>query len=127
LRGEIIQGSRSNGVERTYSSAPTHPPSATSHQASASASLFHYHRYVLVAHELFFVLTCFVSSYTPLAHPEWSTLPKKVASRVQVQIFLETSNAPKRPRGNSCEFLQVVLHLRFTTIDGLQIDSEMFP
>ena len=42
----------------------TRPRRPSSHQASASASVFPYHGYVLITYELFFVLTCFVSSYT---------------------------------------------------------------
>ena len=65
-------------------------------QASALASLFHDHGYVLVTHELLVVLTCFVSCYTPLAHLEQSTL-QETASPVRVHNIFEMSNVPKGP------------------------------
>ena len=50
----------------TTSSSPstTRPRRPSLHQASALASVFPYHGYVLITYELFFVLTCFVLSYT---------------------------------------------------------------
>jgi hypothetical protein len=71
-------------------------------QASASAFLFHYHGCVLVSHNLLFLLTCFVSSYTLLAHLEQSTLQRNNLVCMSADHFWDVERSQTSNIGIEC-------------------------
>ena len=98
----------------SWTSSPSTPcpRRPTSHQASLAAPLFYYHGYVLVTHDLFSLLHCFVSSYTPLARLERPTLQKSSLACRSAEFFWDVEHSQTSNVWIKCSSRKVMTHAR---------------